>query len=182
MTRVRPKNRCKDPMKMIVLVPLQKHSIDCLIESQTQGFCTLFAKQASISVTPKWKTGGWFWYIPNRAMFFMLSASAYTRKHLYSAKFNCVHYFDRARTAMMERRSHVIYSVVCTMICYVQNENDWDSRCVCEYAERLKQQSQHTIIIPFLNSTYTYTRCALVSTENAKSSCVKKQKFSFINV
>lgn len=101
MTRVRPKNRCKDPMKMIVLVPLQKHSIDCLIESQTQGFCTLFAKQASISVTPKWKTGGWFWYIPNRAMFFMLSASAYTRKHLYSAKFNCVHYFDRARTAMM---------------------------------------------------------------------------------
>lgn len=60
MTRVRPKNSCKDPMKMIVLVPLQKHSIDCLIESQTQGFRALFAKQASISVTPKWKTGGWF--------------------------------------------------------------------------------------------------------------------------
>lgn len=183
MTRVRPKNRCKDPLKMITCFTTKAVAIDCLIESQTQDFRALFAKQASISVTPKWKTGGWFWYIPNRTMFFMLSASVYTRKHLYSAKFNCVHYFDRANVLQWwERRSHVIYFVVYMMICYVQNENDWDSQCVCECAERLKRQSQHTIIIPFLNTTYIYTRCALVSTENAKSSCVKKQKFSFINV
>lgn len=103
----------------------------------------------------------------------MLSASAYTRKHLYNAKFNCVHYFDRARTALMRT------AFACDIFCSLYDDMlcaKWKwlrfPMCVriCWNTETTEPTHNHHTI-----SKYTHTRCTLVSTENAKSSCVKNR-------